>query len=217
MPLGTSITAGSGQPLGFNTDNAPKVIHRFGYHTPKPAIWEQSQPMNQFRRVRIYSGFALALAMALSWQQASGAKAESSWQAPLDAPLSLINPYRQPNSDFSAGHRGVDYAVRLGQPIYAPTDAKIHFSGFVVNRWLLSLKTESGDLLEFEPACSALSVGTSVSVGEQIATACTAGQTYRGHCEQIRCLHFSLRTERGYLSPLVRYGALAPSVLLPTD
>lgn len=173
--------------------------------------------MNQFRRVKIYGGFALALAMALSWQQATGAKAENGpvWVAPLDAPMQLINPYRQPNSDYSAGHRGVDYQVAIGVPIYAPTIATVSFNRFLVDRAVLVLKTESGDLLEFEPACSSLAVGTPVKAGDAIAEVCLGSPEYRQHCEGELCLHFSLRTARGYLSPIVRYGALAPSVLLP--
>ncbi|MFM6978223.1 MAG: M23 family peptidase [Micrococcales bacterium] len=173
--------------------------------------------MNHFRRVKMYGGFALALAMALSWQQVTGAKAESSpaWVAPLNAPIRLLNPYRQPNSDYSAGHRGVDYLVTLEQPIFAPTDAIISFNHLLVDRPVISLKTTSGDLLEFEPACSALPVGTAVAAGEVIASVCPASGNYKQHCTQHLCLHFSLRTEKGYLSPITRYGALAPSVLLP--
>lgn len=173
--------------------------------------------MNQFRRVKMYGGFALALAMALSWQQVTGAKAENgpAWVAPLEAPMQLINPYRQPNSDYSAGHRGVDFQVNVGQPIYAPTEATVSFNQYLVDRAVLVLKTEAGDLLEFEPACSSLAVGQQVKAGDSIAEVCPASPEYRKHCERGLCLHFSLRTARGYLSPIVRYGALAPSVLLP--
>jgi hypothetical protein len=174
--------------------------------------------MNQFRRVKLYGGFALALAMALSWQQASEAKAEDAaapWVATLDAPIHQIRPYRQPNSDYSAGHRGVDFEVRVGQAIYSPTDAEVHFNQLLVNRPVLSLKTATGDLIEFEPACSALPVGTKVIAGEEIGSVCPSLATYSQHCQNLTCLHFSLRTSAGYLSPMVRYGALAPSVLLP--
>lgn len=171
--------------------------------------------MNQFRRVQIYGGFALALAMAMGWQQASGARAESEWQAALAAPMHLVRPYLQPNSDYSSGHRGVDYEVELGQVIYSPTEAEVRFNQLLVDRPVLSLTTDSGDLLEFEPACGLYPVGTRVSSGQPIGKVCPAKANYRQHCSQVKCLHFSLRTERGYLSPMVRYGALAPSVLLP--
>jgi hypothetical protein len=171
--------------------------------------------MNQFRRARLYGGFALALAMALSWQQSTGAKAEDQWESPLEAPMQLIEPYRQPNSDFSAGHRGVDYRVAEGQAIFSPTNTVVYFNQFLVNRPVLSLKTESGDLVEFEPACGTSPAGTKIAAGEIIGFVCSAEAGYKQHCEQDTCLHFSLRTAAGYLSPIVRYGALAPSVLLP--
>jgi hypothetical protein len=173
--------------------------------------------MNQFRRVKLYGGFALALAMALSWQQVSDAKADEQapWVATLDAPIHLVRPYLQPNSDYSAGHRGVDFEVSIGQPIYSPVDAEVHFNHFLVNRPVLSLVAESGDLIEFEPACSSLAVGEVVKAGQAIGSVCSALSNYKQHCLEISCLHFSLRTEKGYLSPMVRYGALAPSVLLP--
>lgn len=163
----------------------------------------------------MYGGFALALAMAMSWQQVSGAKAEDQWQAPLEAPIHLVRPYLQPNSDYSAGHRGVDYEVSDGQVIFSPVDAEIHFDQLLVDRPVLSLKTIAGDLLEFEPACGSFPVGSKVKAGDAIGFVCPANPEYRQHCSEVQCLHFSLRTARGYLSPMVRYGALAPSVLLP--
>ncbi len=173
--------------------------------------------MNQFKRVRLYGGFALALALALSWQQASGAKAEpvEPWIAVLDAPIHQIRPYRQPNSDYSAGHRGVDFEVQIGQAIYSPTDAEVHFNRLLVDRPVLSLRTSTGDLIEFEPACSSMSAGSKVAAGEAIGSVCPGLETYNQHCQTVTCLHFSLRTAAGYLSPMMRYGALAPSVLLP--
>lgn len=210
MPLGTSIPTQT-------TDIKAKVIHRFVAHPPKTQKQEQSQAMNQFRRIRLFSAFALALAMAFSWQQASGAKASAPepWTPVLDAPIHLIGPFRQPNSDYSAGHRGVDFKVKLGQSVYSPVTAQVHFNRMIVNRPVLSLATSSGDLIEFEPACSSLPVGTVVSAGQVIANVCSSLNSYVEHCPETNCLHFSLRTKNGYLSPMVRYGALAPSVLLP--
>lgn len=170
--------------------------------------------MNQFRRVRLYTGFALALACALTWQQTSGARAEAPMSPPLSAPMHLINPFRQPNSDYSAGHRGVDYSVTLGQTIFAPSDGWISYSQTVVNRPVISLTGTNGDIYEFEPACGSIQVGSRVTSGQPIGYVCQGGPSYSSHCSEL-CLHFSLRTARGYLSPLVRYGALAPSVLLP--
>lgn len=137
------------------------------------------------------------------------------WGSVLDAPIKLIYPFYAPNSDYSAGHRGVDYEVVDGQPIYAPAAGVVYFVGTVVNRPLISLKVAETDIVEFEPACSDLAVGDSVEAGQVIAIACAGQSGYSQHCQSANCLHYSLRTAVGYLSPLVRSNELAPTVLLP--
>ena len=179
--------------------------------------------MHPLKKIVATRVLALLLVATALWQQqqtaakADAAPSDSPWQAPLAAPLHLINPYFQPNSDYSAGHRGVDYRVTLDDEIYAPTDATVWFVGKVVDRPVVSLRTKSGDLLEFEPACSALAAGDQVTAGQTIASVCQADPGYKQHCQGQLCLHFSLRTDRGYLSPLVRFGSLSPTVLLPEN
>lgn len=142
-------------------------------------------------------------------------QAQVSWQIPLQAPVHLINPYRQPNSDYSAGHRGIDYRVFDGQTVFAPTDAKVWFVGKVVDRSVLTLRTDSGDLVSFEPVCSELRPADRVKNGQSIGAVCAADKSYRQHCDGQLCLHFSLRGPAGYLSPIVRIGSYSPTVLLP--
>ena len=199
---------------------ASKVIHRFNTDEPASASFGQSRVMHPLKKATIARAMALALVSVAMWQYQSGqslASPTQQWSAPLDAPLQLVNPFYQPNSDYSAGHRGVDYLVRPGQQVLAPTDAVVWFSGLVVDRSVLSLRTASGDLLAFEPVCGRFDVGQSVKRGDVIGHLCEAKANYRQHCEGQLCMHFSLRTPNGYLSPLVRWGALSPTVLLPVD
>lgn len=137
------------------------------------------------------------------------------WRVPLAPPVQLINQYRQPSSDYSAGHRGVDYQVSLGQAVFAPADGLVWFVGRVVDRNIISLKHGTGILTEFEPVCSALTAGDTVAMGEQIGLVCDATTSYRQHCDAARCLHFSMRSDGQYLSPLALIGDLNPSRLLP--
>lgn len=153
-------------------------------------------------------GFVLILAAP------KGAKSESIWQAPVNNP-SLERHYIQPSSDYSAGHRGVDYLVKPGQAVLAPADAVVYFSGRVVNRGVLTLKHGSTLLSTVEPVCSNLDRGQVVERGEVVGRVCDE-QGYENHCGVRVCLHFSLRAEDGYLSPLVTIGGLSPSRLLPT-
>ena len=139
----------------------------------------------------------------------------ATWQIPFESPHRLIRQYVQPNSDYSAGHRGVDYAVSLDDVILAPSDGVISYSANLVNRSVLAISHPGGFKSEFEPACSSHAIGDYVSAGEPVGTVCEAGATYVQHCPEIDCLHFSLRLNGQYLSPLSLIGGLNPSRLLP--
>ena len=148
--------------------------------------------------------------MARNWQL------EKHWRMPLDGPVQLARPYLQPTSDYSSGHRGVDLAVHLSQDIFAPADASVSFVGHLANRDLLTLRHEGGLVSEFEPACAIVKVGQLVQAGQPIAKVCDADPSYQQHCQALRCLHFSLRLNGKYLSPLALIGGLSPTRLLPT-
>ena len=153
-------------------------------------------------------GFMVIMATPKSSQ------ADRGWQAPVTEPT-LERHFLQPSSDYSAGHRGVDYLVKQGQLVVAPADGKVRFSGRVVNRGVLTIEHGSTLLSSFEPVCSSLQVGTRVERGQVIAKICDETE-YENHCGVRVCLHFSLRKESGYLSPLITIGGLSPSRLLPT-
>ena len=168
--------------------------------------------INKFRQICLALGLSLALAM---WQHPVVAHGASAWAPPLASPVQLINPYIQASSDYSAGHRGVDFRVSLGQTILAPTTGQVRFAGRVVNRPVVSIRTNLGEIVEFEPACTSLPIGERVVLGQPMASVCQSDADYRQHCSAMRCLHYSLRAENGYLSPLQRTSDLALSVLLP--
>jgi murein DD-endopeptidase MepM/ murein hydrolase activator NlpD len=143
---------------------------------------------------------------------------ESKWAMPLGPGetdgLQLIAAYRQPNSDYSAGHRGVDYLVQPGQTVFAPSDGQVSHVGKVVNRNLISLRHVGSIVTEYEPVCSDLSIGDRVTLGQPIGTVCSAPNNYN-HCKGKSCMHFSMRRDGAYLSPLALIGGLSPSRLLP--
>jgi murein DD-endopeptidase MepM/ murein hydrolase activator NlpD len=153
--------------------------------------------------------------LALAWQfPAPSLGSEKQLVSPVVGSR-LINEYRQSETEYSAGHRGVDYEVVLGQAVFAPAAGKVHFIGKVVNRQLISLSHEEGLLSAFEPVCSQLELGAEVAKGELIGEVCEADETYQQHCEQLFCLHFSIRKNGKYLSPLWFTGELSESRLLP--
>jgi murein DD-endopeptidase MepM/ murein hydrolase activator NlpD len=173
--------------------------------------------MNKAKRATGYAALTCCLSLMLvpAAQALIAPPPVISFQPPLEPPIKLINQYRQPNSDYSAGHRGVDYLVTMGQRVFAPADGQVWFSGKVVNRSLLSLSHAGGYLSEFEPLCSELKRGEVVFKGQEIGQVCKAEASYVPHCASATCLHFSLRSFGSYLSPLVLIGELNPSRLLP--
>ena len=129
--------------------------------------------------------------------------------------LRLERDFELVDSGYSASHRGIDVAAATGEIIRSPVSGWIHFSGFVVNRPVVSVIDSAGELYSFEPACSAFSKGERVSAREAIAEVCLGGEGYQ-HCRET-CLHISLRVGGQYLSPLARFGLLKPSRLYPLD
>ena len=155
------------------------------------------------------------LAVALSWQvPAPSLGAERTMDSPLVG-SSVVRQYRQSETPYSAGHRGIDYEATLGQAVFAPADGKVHFVGEVVNRQLISLDHDQELLSAFEPVCSQLNEGDSVVSGQLIGEVCEGGASYDPHCQPSICVHFSVRKNGEYLSPLWFTGELKPSRLLP--
>ena len=185
--------------------------------------------MRNIQRIRLI-GASLGLSLLVAFIQQGAVPARASdqaavtvnsspsrdrWVEILDPPIALVHPYWLPNGDYSAGHRGLDYRVSLGQAVYSPASAKVWFAGTVVDRPVVSLRTFSGDLIEFEPACSDMSAGASVELGQPVAVVCEPLANYSQHCQKLKCLHYSLRTQDGYISPQARLLQLSPTVLLP--
>ena len=153
---------------------------------------------------------ALMLAFA---EKPNPASALEVWRVPLDKPI-LVNEFRQPNADWSAGHRGVDYLVNDGESVFASHSGVVSFNGIVVNRSVLSIRHENGLISSIEPVCGLLPAETRVETGALVGQVCNS-PFYQSHCGQRLCLHFSLRSPNGYLSPLVKIGGLSPSRLKP--
>lgn len=167
---------------------------------------------NRFTMLLIFIVSALLLSFA---PKPISASASSLWQSPIAKPI-LVQEFRQPNSDWSAGHRGVDYLVADSQTVFADHDGVVSFTGTVVNRQLVSIRHDNGMVSSLEPVCSSKSKGEVVKTGEELGVICF-GSAYVSHCLPKLCLHFSLRTENAYLSPLLVLGQLSPSRLKPWD
>jgi murein DD-endopeptidase MepM/ murein hydrolase activator NlpD len=145
--------------------------------------------------------------------------ASSSWSWPIAAPHPILRPYLAPATPYGPGHRGIDIGAPDGSalgvgvpvpvPVLAPTDGVVSFAGVVVDRPVLSIRHAGGLVPSYEPVVTTLAAGDSVARGAVI------GELQAGHCVQ-PCLHFGVRLDGGYVSPLNYLGGIPWSVLLPT-
>ena len=131
-----------------------------------------------------------------------------SWAWPVAAPHAIVRPYLAPATPYAPGHRGIDVLAPDGI-VTAPAAGVVHFAGVVVDRPVLSIRHPGGLISSYEPVTSTLTAGTPVRRGELI------GSVVPGHCAS-DCLHFGVRLDGQYVSPLNYLGGLPYSVLLPT-
>jgi murein DD-endopeptidase MepM/ murein hydrolase activator NlpD len=133
--------------------------------------------------------------------------AAARWSWPIAGAHPITRPFIAPATEYSAGHRGIDIAAT--GDVVAPADGVVHFVGFVVDRPVLSISHPGGVLSSYEPVESSLHEGDVVERGEVI------GHIMPGHCAQ-PCLHFGVRVDGEYVSPMLFLGGIPYSVLLPT-
>lgn len=132
---------------------------------------------------------------------------------PFQSPDDTLNHYIAPMTEYGEGHRGIDLATQIGEPVLSPADGEISFVGKVGYRNVMSVRFGDSLTASLEPVCSELVEGTYVLMGEEIGLVCEPDPEYLWHCSDT-CLHFGTRSEAGYFSPLSLIGGLGPSRLV---
>jgi len=150
---------------------------------------------------------SLVLALTLTLV-APGASTAEHWAWPVGPPRTIVRPYVAPATAYSAGHRGIDVTVPDGI-VTAPAAGIVHFAGTVVDRPVLSINHGDGVISSYEPVTTTLRKGDPIARGDPI------GQAVPGHCSSM-CLHFGVRIDGEYVSPLSMLGEIPYAVLLPT-
>ena len=152
----------------------------------------------------------LAILSALITIANQGIRPPEIWAKPIPF-FQVEHQFSAPVSLYGSGHRGLDFALEAEQSVLAPTSGLVTFSGPVVDRNIVTITTSSGYLLSFEQICSLLLPGDFVRRGQELGKLCSINEDFESHCES--CVHFSVRSNRGYLNPELFLGTLLPSVL----
>jgi murein DD-endopeptidase MepM/ murein hydrolase activator NlpD len=140
------------------------------------------------------------------------ASVHDSWVWPLEPQPRVVRGFDPPDQPWGAGHRGVDLAAAVGQPVRSPEAGTVTWAGVLAGRGVVVVTHPGGLRSTFEPVRSAVPVGIAVVRGETVGTVTTDP----GHCAPVTCMHWGVLRGRQYLDPLAFVGR-APIVLLPLD
>ena len=129
------------------------------------------------------------------------------------APFTVERLASLPAQPWLAGHRGLDLAADVGEPVTAPASGVVTYVGFVVDRPVVSIRHDQGLVSSFEPVDSTAVVGDIVARGQAIGTVAKTPL----HCAQRQCVHWGVRLDGAYVDPLDYLEGFGPIRLLPAD
>ena len=134
----------------------------------------------------------LGLTTAPSWADTDPVGA---W--PLQPTPSVVNDFDPPDDPWGSGHRGVDLAGTVGQPVRSALPGTVTFVGKIAGKSVVTVS--HGDTrTTYEPVLSSLDVGATVSAGQRIGSL----ELPFSHCFPNACLHWGWLRGDTYLDPL---------------
>lgn len=133
--------------------------------------------------------------------------AEARW--PLSPRPAVVERFDAPADPWGAGHRGVDLAGSLGQPVLAALPGRVSFAGRIAGRGVVVV-SHGETRTTYEPVGAVVRLGQEVPAGQVIGTLEAVGS----HCFPAACLHWGLIRGETYLDPLTLVGG-GPVRLLP--
>ncbi|MDQ4490450.1 M23 family metallopeptidase [Sinomonas sp. ASV486] len=134
------------------------------------------------------------------------------WAWPLEPRPAVVRQFDPPRRPWLSGHRGADLGAVRGAEVRSPQAGTVVFSGWVVDRPVVTIDHGDGLRSSFEPVVGTATVGAAIARGEPVG-ALAPGEA--GHCGPDDCLHWGVRRGDEYVDPLAFIEDRRPSVLLP--
>lgn len=160
---------------------------------------------------------ALLLGAAASAAHASTATVDwapaDEWLSAPVSPMRAAGMFNPPPERWLAGHRGIDLATTVGEPVRSPGAGVVTLARRVVDRGVVTVDHGGGVVSSFEPVAAPPPVGTIVARGDPIGVVADE----RHHCPRDACLHWGVRVGGAYVDPLDVLAGFGPVVLLPLD
>lgn len=164
------------------------------------------------------AAFCVIVAVCLVLPAAAGATAQShgtssshGWRWPLEPVPRVVRAFEPPSSPYGPGHRGVDLAGSVAQPVLAVARGVVTYAGSLAGRGVVVV--DHGRLRStYQPVTALVATGDIVTGGQPIGFL----QLPHSHCLPAACLHLGVRRGDTYLDPLTLLG-LRPVRLKPLD
>jgi murein DD-endopeptidase MepM/ murein hydrolase activator NlpD len=129
---------------------------------------------------------------------------------PLAPRPTVVDRFDPPTERWGRGHRGVDLAGRVGQPVRAAVAGQVTFAGRIAG--VGSVVVGHGDTrTTYQPVDATVARGDRVVAGQRIGHL----EWHGTHCAPAACLHWGLLRGEQYLDPLTLVDAPQPVRLLP--
>ncbi len=153
--------------------------------------------MKRFLQLFIFAAVAFVVANGRIDQPSNAAVQDTAWRRPV--PGAVVRAFRAPTSPYGPGHRGVDFAVRIGESVVAVGDGTVVFSGQVGGALhVVIAHSPSGWLTGYSFLASVrVHAGWTVRGGEVLGTAGGVGDGHDGSV-----VHVSLRIAGVYRDPM---------------
>ena len=154
-----------------------------------------------------------AAALSLVVLAAASAPAQGgdgSWSWPLDS-RRVSGQFDRPDTEYSAGHRGIDLPGRAGEPVRAVARGRITFAGSVAGVGVVTVD-HGRERSTYQPVDPDVKRGDRVLAGEVVGRLRSSGS----HCA-IACLHLGRLESDTYLDPLDRLASASHVRLVDPD
>jgi murein DD-endopeptidase MepM/ murein hydrolase activator NlpD len=151
--------------------------------------------------------------LALTVAGAAGAPAhagDGSWLWPL-GDRRVAGGFDPPDTEYSAGHRGVDLPGQLGESVRAVAPGRVTFAASVGGVGVVTVD-HGGERSTYQPVEPVVHRGDIVAAGDVLGRLDGAGS----HCPTA-CLHLGRLASESYLDPLERLGTASHVRLVDPD
>jgi len=127
-----------------------------------------------------------ALAAVMLWFAAPARADDTRLSWPLRPRPAVMRVFDAPTPNWLRGHRGVDLAAAVDQPVYAAAPGTVVFAGELAGRPVVSVAHPGGLRTSYEP------VTPVVRPGQLVAEGTPLGRLVAGHrgCAAPACLHW---------------------------